>query len=126
MALSRKQSAQRDASTEASKPNAAANANEGSARAEPSPSRADAVEPAPSRRLPAALENADDSRTQRDERPNNAESSTSADAAAARKKSIAERAYFKAEQRGFTPGHEEADWLDAEHEEDRDSGAGPQ
>jgi hypothetical protein len=29
---------------------------------------------------------------------------------------IAERAYFKAEQRGFTPGRELDDWLAAERE----------
>ena len=29
---------------------------------------------------------------------------------------IAERAYFKAEQRGFEPGHELEDWLEAERE----------
>lgn len=29
---------------------------------------------------------------------------------------IAEAAYFKAEKRGFQPGHEEADWLAAEQE----------
>ena len=29
---------------------------------------------------------------------------------------IAEAAYFKAEQRGFIPGFEEQDWLDAENE----------
>ena len=29
---------------------------------------------------------------------------------------IAERAYFKAERRGFAPGHELEDWLAAEHE----------
>jgi DUF2934 family protein len=29
---------------------------------------------------------------------------------------IAERAYFKAERRGFTPGHEVDDWLAAERE----------
>lgn len=29
---------------------------------------------------------------------------------------IAERAYFKAEQRGFAPGHELEDWLAAERE----------
>jgi hypothetical protein len=28
----------------------------------------------------------------------------------------AERAYFKAEKRGFEPGHEEADWLEVEQE----------
>jgi hypothetical protein len=29
---------------------------------------------------------------------------------------IAEAAYFKAEQRGFAPGHELEDWLSAEQE----------
>ena len=29
---------------------------------------------------------------------------------------IAEAAYYKAEQRGFIPGYEEQDWLDAENE----------
>ena len=29
---------------------------------------------------------------------------------------IAERAYYKAEQRGFAPGHELDDWLEAEWE----------
>ena len=29
---------------------------------------------------------------------------------------IAERAYFKAERRGFVPGHEVEDWLAAERE----------
>ncbi len=29
---------------------------------------------------------------------------------------IAERAYFKAQQRGFAPGHELEDWLAAERE----------
>jgi Protein of unknown function (DUF2934) len=29
---------------------------------------------------------------------------------------IAERAYYKAERRGFTPGHELDDWLAAERE----------
>jgi Protein of unknown function (DUF2934) len=29
---------------------------------------------------------------------------------------IAEIAYYKAESRGFTPGHELNDWLDAEQE----------
>ncbi len=32
---------------------------------------------------------------------------------------IAEIAYFKAQQRGFEPGHEEQDWLAAEAEVDR-------
>ena len=29
---------------------------------------------------------------------------------------VAERAYFKAKQRGFEPGHETEDWLEAEKE----------
>ena len=29
---------------------------------------------------------------------------------------IAEAAYYKAEQRGFIPGYEEEDWLEAENE----------
>jgi hypothetical protein len=33
-----------------------------------------------------------------------------------RRRLIAERAYFKAEKRGFAPGHEEKDWLEAEEE----------
>jgi hypothetical protein len=32
---------------------------------------------------------------------------------------IAELAYFKAQRRGFEPGHEEEDWLAAEAEVDR-------
>jgi hypothetical protein len=31
---------------------------------------------------------------------------------------IAEAAYFRAEKRGFSPGHETADWLAAEAEVD--------
>ena len=29
---------------------------------------------------------------------------------------VAEAAYYKAEQRGFIPGHEENDWVEAERE----------
>lgn len=29
---------------------------------------------------------------------------------------VAECAYYKAEQRGFLPGYEEQDWIEAEHE----------
>ena len=29
---------------------------------------------------------------------------------------VAEAAYFKAEARGFAPGHEDSDWLEAEQE----------
>ena len=32
---------------------------------------------------------------------------------------IAEAAYFRAEQRGFSPGNEMSDWLDAEADVDR-------
>ena len=31
---------------------------------------------------------------------------------------IAQNAYFKSERRGFAPGHEAADWLEAEREVD--------
>ena len=34
----------------------------------------------------------------------------------ARQQAIAEAAYYKAEQRGFAPGGETQDWLDAERE----------
>lgn len=36
---------------------------------------------------------------------------------AERKAAIAVRAYFMAEQRGFEPGHELEDWLNAEQQE---------
>ncbi|HLY53565.1 MAG TPA: DUF2934 domain-containing protein [Steroidobacteraceae bacterium] len=36
----------------------------------------------------------------------------------ARRAMIAENAYLRAERRGFTPGHEDADWLAAEQEVD--------
>lgn len=42
-----------------------------------------------------------------------------------RRRNIAEAAYYRAERRGFAPGYEDADWLDAEKEtdaEDRSSG----
>lgn len=48
-------------------------------------------------------------------------SSSSASAAVtadARRAMIAENAYLRAEERGFTPGSEEADWLAAEQEVD--------
>ena len=35
-----------------------------------------------------------------------------------RRHQIAEAAYFKALSRGFTPGHEREDWLEAEREVD--------
>ena len=40
--------------------------------------------------------------------------SGSAATAVAREQMIAEAAYFRAAQRGFAPGHELGDWLDAE------------
>ena len=36
-----------------------------------------------------------------------------------RQRLIAEAAYFRAEKRGFVPGYEEADWLEAEKALDR-------
>lgn len=36
--------------------------------------------------------------------------------AAARRKMIAEAAYYRAQRRGFQPGHEVEDWLAAENE----------
>jgi Protein of unknown function (DUF2934) len=46
------------------------------------------------------------------QRPNEVVALTAADFTAA----IAERAYLKAERRGFAPGHEVEDWLAAEEE----------
>ena len=53
-----------------------------------------------------------------------ADAAASSDADSARRKSIAERAYYKAQQRGFAPGNEDADWLDAEKEEKSSAGRG--
>ena len=39
-----------------------------------------------------------------------------ADDADDRRRQIAERAYYRAERRGFAPGGEEEDWLEAERE----------
>ena len=39
------------------------------------------------------------------------------------RKLIAEAAYYRAKQRGFTPGHEEEDWIQAEAEVLRRIGA---
>ena len=36
-----------------------------------------------------------------------------------RRRRIEESAYYRAERRGFAPGHEEEDWLEAEKEVDR-------
>jgi hypothetical protein len=41
---------------------------------------------------------------------------SSADNSLERQQKIAQAAYYKAEQRGFAPGHEEHDWLEAEKE----------
>jgi len=38
---------------------------------------------------------------------------------------IAERAYYRAEQRGFAPGYEEKDWIEAEAEVMRSIGREP-
>jgi hypothetical protein len=43
-----------------------------------------------------------------------------------RKRRICEAAYFKAERRGFAPGHALEDWLQAEQEVDTASRALPQ
>jgi hypothetical protein len=40
-------------------------------------------------------------------------------AAADRRRRIADAAYYRAEQRGFTPGFEDEDWLEAEKDIDR-------
>jgi hypothetical protein len=45
-------------------------------------------------------------------------SQSSAEQSPERRRRIAEAAYYKAERRGFTPGNEERDWLDAESEMD--------
>jgi hypothetical protein len=42
----------------------------------------------------------------------------SADNSSGRRQTIAEAAYYKAQERGFAPGHEELDWLEAENEVD--------
>jgi hypothetical protein len=43
--------------------------------------------------------------------------------AKSREASIAELAYFRAQSRGFEPGHEVEDWLEAEAEFDRRQGS---
>ena len=43
---------------------------------------------------------------------------SSAEQSSERWQRIAEAAYYKAERRGFVPGYEERDWLDAESEMD--------
>jgi hypothetical protein len=44
-------------------------------------------------------------------------------AAQERERHIREAAYFRAQQRGFTPGHELEDWVAAEREVDGTSGS---
>ena len=44
---------------------------------------------------------------------------------AQREARIREAAYAKAQQRGFVPGHEEEDWLEAERTVDRENVAPP-
>ena len=50
-------------------------------------------------------------------------SQSSAEQSPERRRRIAEAAYYKAERRGFAPGHEERDWLDAESEMDGEPSA---
>lgn len=41
-----------------------------------------------------------------------------------RRRRIAEAAYYRAERRGFTPGQEQADWIEAEMEVEAEDRAG--
>jgi hypothetical protein len=50
--------------------------------------------------------------------PGRSNQRTDAPAEAKRRAMIAERAYYRAERRGFAPGHEVEDWLAAETEVD--------
>lgn len=50
--------------------------------------------------------------------PDRAHAATDPDAADRRRLRIAEAAYFRAERRGFAPGYEVLDWLEAEAEID--------
>lgn len=50
--------------------------------------------------------------------------SSPADSDCPREQMIAEAAYFRAQQRGFEPGNEMFDWLQAEADIERISGAG--
>ena len=73
-----------------------------------------------SRRSPDALNPADSS-TRRPVRSRKSSSTTPARAQLspdARHALIAESAYLRAERRGFAPGHETEDWLEAEAEVD--------
>ncbi|MGN6451489.1 MAG: DUF2934 domain-containing protein [Steroidobacteraceae bacterium] len=78
------------------------------------------------RRSPDALKPADtapvaDSSTRRPVRPRSSSATTPAPAQLSpdlRHALIAENAYLRAERRGFAPGHETEDWLEAEAEVD--------
>lgn len=50
--------------------------------------------------------------------PTGGPSAAGADQSDERRRRISERAYYRAEQRGFAPGGEDGDWLDAEKEID--------
>jgi len=50
--------------------------------------------------------------------PRSQTNQSSAEQPSERRQRIAEAAYYKAERRGFAPGYEERDWLDAESEMD--------
>ncbi|HTL19300.1 MAG TPA: DUF2934 domain-containing protein [Steroidobacteraceae bacterium] len=78
------------------------------------------------RRSPDALKPADtapvaDNSTRRPVRPRSSSATTPAPAQLSpdlRHALIAENAYLRAERRGFAPGHETEDWLEAEAEVD--------
>lgn len=59
-------------------------------------------------------------RPEKPPRPPKAKASPGADPCP-RERAIAEAAYFRAEQRGFAPGNEMGDWLEAEAEIARSS-----
>jgi hypothetical protein len=50
--------------------------------------------------------------------PTGGPAAAGADQSDERRRRISERAYYRAEQRGFSPGGEDGDWLDAEKEID--------
>ena len=86
--------------------------------------RADAAESAATRPLRNESAGSTDSVVTHDHFQGAAAPDAAAESAddASRRRAIAERAYYKAQQRGFAPGHEEADWLDAENEENQSGG----
>jgi len=61
----------------------------------------------------------------RNARPEGRAASPAPPADPARRARIAIAAYYRAERRGFAPGHEIEDWLEAERDLDRGSAAGP-